>query len=435
LVDIFNNPKKIIVNMKRILTPFFALLLVGATGMMTAGAQTGKPTLAVFVVGNMDNALVSPLTTQLGANLTSGGQYALTSVSTSSKLTELQSAYNAGGGSSIDRSVLAEWGRTNGISAICLVVDDVKGNDHMFSAQLIDAKDSKLSGKGHYIRTGVGSGDLPRVSLTLAKQLEGPIHAARREVTPQQKWFEPEMVFVGGGTFMMGCTAEYTAYCTDREKPAHSVTLSSFYMGKYEITQAQWKAVMAGHLLEDAYTWRNDNCGEVPCDDQRPVETISWFDIDTAFLPRLNRQTGKKYRLPTEAEWEYAARGCKGDGNGGTATCENLLYSGSNDPNEAGWHKDHTSTTHPIGQKKPNRLGIYDMFGNVWEWVYDWSSTYTNAAVTNPTGPNQGSTRILRGGAWYDRAVDFGRAIDRNPYEAPYIKNSRIGFRVALPAQ
>jgi hypothetical protein len=188
-----------------------ALLLVGATGMMTARAQGSgnKPTLAVFVVGNMDNALVSPLATQLGTSLTAGGQYTLTSVSTTDKLAELQAAYNAGGGSSIDRNALAEWGRKAGISAICLVVDDIKGNDHMFSAQLISAKDSKLSGRGSYVRTGVGSGELPRVSLTLAKQLEGQ---GRRRSTPAPTRSYPaevdiEMVFVEGGTFTMGCTA------------------------------------------------------------------------------------------------------------------------------------------------------------------------------------------------------------------------------------
>ncbi|MDR3189078.1 MAG: formylglycine-generating enzyme family protein [Prevotellaceae bacterium] len=414
-----------------------ALLLAGAVSTMNAGAQgSGKPTLAGFVVGNMDNTLVSPVAAQLGANLTSGGQYALTSVGTSSKLTELQSAYNAGGGSSIDRSALAEWGRTNGVVTICLVVDDVKGNDHMFSAQLIDAKDSKLSGKGHYIRTGVGSGDLTRVSLTLAKQLEGPErrHVAAAPAHSYPVELDIEMVFVEGGTFTMGCTPDQGSACdptADVDYP-HNVTISSFSIGKYEITQAQWITVMKGHeTLANPSRWKDD--------DQLPVESVSWLDIDTVFLPRLNALTGKNYRLPTEAEWEYAARGCKGDGNGGTATCENLMYSGSNYVDEVGWHAGNSGNcTHIVGQKKPNKLGIYDMSGNVWEWCRDWGSEtyYKTSPVNNPENtvpstPNP--SRVMRGGPWLHVAIHARTAVRNATY--PYSRLNTNGLRVALPAQ
>jgi formylglycine-generating enzyme required for sulfatase activity len=435
-----------------------ALLLVGAVSMMTAGAQGSgnKPTLAVFVVGNMDNTLVTPLTTALGTNLTSGGQYALTSVSTSNKLTELQATYTAGGGISINRNALAEWGRANSISAICLVVDDKKGNDHLFSAQLIDTKDSKLSGKGSYVRTSVGTSDAARVALALAKQLEGHGRVTRRDVTPQKKWFEPEMVRVEGGTFTMGCTAEQTNYCSSTEKPTHNVTLSSFSIGKYEVTQAQWKAVMtgiAGTSVADAgeiYGWKDTNCGNIPCDDQRPAENMDWFEAVT-FCNELSKKAGlqevytitgtgtsktvtldvskKGYRLPTEAEWEYAARGCK------AGSCENLLYSGSTNANEVEWDTNNSGrTTHPVGQKKPNALGIYDMSGNVWEWVYDWVGNYTSTAVTNPTGPSSGSSRVLRGGSWNDGVASCRVAV-RNTWEKPSTHYSGFGLRVALPAQ
>jgi formylglycine-generating enzyme required for sulfatase activity len=410
-----------------------ALLLIGAVNTMTIGALgADKPKLAVFVVGN--EAIGASLTTALGANLTSGGRYALTSVDISSKLTELKAAYTAGGGSSIDRNALAAWGHANGIDAICLVVDDVKGNDNLFSAQLIDTKDSQLEGKGSYVRTGVGSGEVAWVSLALAKQLEGPGRKRSVNVTPQQKWFEPELVFVEGGTFTMGCTPEQGTYCEAHEKPTHSVTVSSFSIGKYEVTQAQWKAVMAGHPLENAYSWKIGNCGNVPCDDQRPVENVSWLDIDTAFLPRLNRITGKNYRLPREAEWEYAARGCKRDGS--STTCENFLYSGSSNANEVAWHTGNASgTTHPIGQKKPNRLGIYDMSGNVWEFVNDWFSTYTSEAVTNPEGPKNGSYRVLRGGGLDGQFTQWHRISVRFSSWKPENRQNNIGFRVVLPAQ
>jgi formylglycine-generating enzyme required for sulfatase activity len=435
-----------------------ALLLVGAVSMMTAGAQGSgnKPTLAIFVVG-MDNTLGSSLSTLLGSNLTSGGRYTLTAVSTSGKLAELQNAY-AGGGSNIDRNALAEWGRTNGVSTICLVTDAIKGNDHMFYAQLIDAKDSKVSGKGSYVRTGVGSSELSRVALALAKQLEGPErrHSAPTPARTYPAELDIEMARVEGGTFTMGCTAEQTG-CDAREKPTHSVTVGSFSIGKYEITQAQWKLVMtgvAGTSVADAgeiYGVKAGNCGSVPCDDQRPTENMDWYEA-VKFCNELSKKvglgeaytingttvtlTGKKgYRLPTEAEWEYAARGCKGDGSAGNATCENLLYSGSSTPNEVTWHSGNSSsTTHPVGQKKPNGLGIYDMSGNVWEWVYDWYGAYSSAAVTNPTGPNSGSsTRVIRGGCWNNLIVEWHRVAARFPTIAPSSRSTAVGFRVVLP--
>jgi formylglycine-generating enzyme required for sulfatase activity len=308
-----------------------------------------------------------------------------------------------------------------------LVVDDVKGNDHMFSAQLIDAKDSKLSGKGHYIRTGVGSGDLLRVSLTLAKQLEGPErrHVAAAPARSYPAELDIEMVRVEGGTFTMGCTPDQNNICQNDEKPAHSVTLNSFYIGKYPITRAQWKAVMKGHSLE--------NQGIITSDDQLPIETVSWLDIDTAFLPRLNALTGKSYRLPREAEWEYAARGCKGDGNGGTATCENLMYSGSNNLNEVGWYEG--SVMRPVGQKKPNGLGIYDMSGNVWEWCRDWHSAtyYATSPASNPENTTAATNRVFRGGSWRFAAT-FSRVACRFP-NTPNTRLDQVGFRVALPAQ
>jgi formylglycine-generating enzyme required for sulfatase activity len=430
-----------------------ALLLAGAVSMMTARAQGSgnTPTLAVFVVGG-DNTLVTPLTTALGTNLTSGGRYTLTSVSTSGKLAELQAAYTAGGGSSIDRNALAEWGRKAGISAICLVVDDVKGNDHLFSAQLIDAKDSKLSGKGSYVRTGVTTSDASRVALTLTKQLEGPERVARKDVTPQQKWFEPEMVFVQGGTFQMGCngTTDAPCYSDGRETPQRTVTLSSFSIGKYEITQEQWKIVMADHELKEPFTWKGTNCGSVPCDNQRPAESISWDDIQI-FLQKLNELTGRtteatKYRLPTSAEWEYAARGCKGNGSG-NAICDAYKYSGSNNILDVGWILGTAAgyangTTHLVGQKKPNGLGIYDMSGNVWEWCWDcydlnyYKNTLTDGNNVNPKNINcaAGAERVRRGGDWRDDASVWPRVASRHNF-ASTNRRYDMGFRVVLPAQ
>jgi formylglycine-generating enzyme required for sulfatase activity len=173
-----------------------------------------------------------------------------------------------------------------------------------------------------------------------------------------------EMVFVKGGTFTMGCTAEQGDDCFDNEEPAHKVTLSDFYIGKYEVTQAQWKAVTGNNPSKFNGC---DNC---------PVEGVSWNDIQE-FIKKLNAKTGLNYRLPTEAEWEYAARG--------GAQSRGYKYSGSNSVDEVAWYYGNSGNeTHPAGTKKANELGIYDMSGNVYEWCNDWYGAYNSEAQTNP---------------------------------------------------
>jgi formylglycine-generating enzyme required for sulfatase activity len=322
----------------------------------------------------------------------------------------------------------------------------------MFYALLIDTKDSKVSGRGSYIRTGVSSGDLPRVSLALSRQLDGPGRRARKDVTPTQKSFEPEMVFVEGGTFDMGCTAEQNGCLTD-EKPVHPVTLSSFYIGKYEVTREQWIAIMSGakgrvgttiNDVTATFTQDISDPSAYKDDDQLPIEMVSREDITgkhdntgadltevEGYLERLNKLTGKNYRLPTEAEWEYAARGGKHRGP--------HMYSGSNTVGDVAWYSGNSSgstKTHVVGGKNPNALGIYDMSGNVWEYCSDWyGATYystTANGVTNPTGPT-GSLIVIRGGcmkdiASYQRTTIRSRAGQGGRY-------SYVGFRVVLPAQ
>jgi formylglycine-generating enzyme required for sulfatase activity len=387
-----------------------ALLLVGAASMMTAGAQgSGKPTLAVFVVGMQTDALGNDLAQKIGDELNRNSRYTVLSGAADpvkTKLAELRTQ----GARNIDRNVLAEWGRTNGVSTICLVTDDIKGNDHMFYAHLIDAKDSKVSGRGSYIRTGVVSNDLPRVSLALSRQLDGP---GRRRSTPAPVRSYPaeldiEMVFVEGGTFTMGCVPERDDVdfdCNDDEKPAHSVTLSSFYIGRYEITRVQWAAVMGG---------------TAPADDQIPA-VMKRNDL-TTFFTRLNATTGKTYRLPTEAEWEYAARG----GN----KSQGYAYSGSNNRDEVAW----SSSLQPVGMKKPNELGIYDMSGNAWEYCVNVYYAYTSTPVTNPQGPTGTNYRMRRGGS-FANANKYLVVCTRNANPPADQSWGDTGFRVVLSAQ
>jgi formylglycine-generating enzyme required for sulfatase activity len=225
------------------------------------------------------------------------------------------------------------------------------------------------------------------------------------------------MVFVEGGTFTMGCIPERDGVCQDYELPAHSVTVSSFYIGKYEITRAQWVSIRGG----------NNDLSPVKTDDQLPVQQVTYLEaID--FINLLNTATGKNYRLPTEAEWEYAARG----GN----KSQHYMYSGSNNLNEIGWYQNNSNGgPHPVGQKKPNELGIYDMTGSVWEWCFDWYSAYSSVAQTNPTGPNTGTLRVRRGSTWRD-AIDppYLRNASRLN-KVPTSTDAGMGFRVALDAQ
>lgn len=245
--------------------------------------------------------------------------------------------------------------------------------------------------------------------VTLFLSFVGSVFA-QDELKGSREPDEPEMVFVDGGTFTMGCTSEQSD-CGDNEKPAHQVTLSSFHIGKYEVTQAQWREVMGSNPSHFS------DC------DECPVEKVSWNDIQE-FIGKLNEHTGKKYRLPTEAEWEYTARG----GN----KSKGYKYAGSDEIGKVAWHAGNSGTkTHPVGQKQANELGIYDMTGNVWEWCEEWIGDYSSSSQTNPKGPSNGTFRVLRGGGWYDNTRRCRVSIRYS--NAPVARYSGNGFRLVLP--
>jgi len=216
-----------------------------------------------------------------------------------------------------------------------------------------------------------------------------------------------EFVCIQGGTFEMGDT--FGDGGSD-EKPVHSVTLSDFCIGKVEVTQAQWEKVMGSNPSNFK---GND----------RPVEQVSWDDVQ-GFLQKLNQKSGKKYRLPTEAEWEYAARsGGKQEKWAGTSN-ENQLG------NYAWYNANSGSQTHPVGQKQPNGLGLYDMSGNVWEWCQDWYGSYSASAQRDPQGPSSGSIRVSRGGSWGNDPRDV-RSASRRRWN-PGRRYDNLGFRLVL---
>ncbi len=215
------------------------------------------------------------------------------------------------------------------------------------------------------------------------------------------------MIKVKGGKFTMGATSGASPW--DIEKPTHRVTLSSYYIGETEVTQALWMAVMGSNPS----SFKGDDL---------PVECVSWNDCQQ-FIDKLNSLTGKNFRLPTEAEWEYAARG----GNKSRHT----KYSGSSNIDEVAWYDENSDNkTHPVKTKKANELGIYDMSGNVWEWCQDWYGDYSSNAQTNPIGPLSGTNRVFRGGYWSGLAPDcrVWYRISRTP---DYFL-SHLGLRLVL---
>lgn len=215
------------------------------------------------------------------------------------------------------------------------------------------------------------------------------------------------MIAVEGGSFQMGSTSGESD-----EQPVHEVKLSSYAIGQTEVTQELWEAVMG---TNPSY-WKGAKL---------PVERVSWNDCQS-FISKLNALTGKTFRLPTEAEWEFAAHG--------GIQSKGYTYSGSNTIDDVAWYTSNSSSkTHDVATKVPNELGIYDMSGNVWEWCQDWYSStyYSSSVINNPTGPVSGSYRVFRGGSW-DNAATRCRVAFRSSGNTPANADSYLGFRLAL---
>jgi len=213
-----------------------------------------------------------------------------------------------------------------------------------------------------------------------------------------------ELVKVSAGSFTMGSEKGYS-----NEMPLHRVTLDEFYIGTYEVSQKLWHAVMGANPAHF------NDCPDCP------VEMISYADA-TDFIERLNRLTGLMFRLPTEAEWEYAA-------NGGTDG-KRTRYSGSYKVIEVAWYERNAENrTHPVGLKMANELGIYDMSGNVYEWTQDWMGRYKRKGQVNPLGAERGKMKVIRGGCWYDTrdGCSIHCRVEMNPSD----KNGCLGLRLA----
>lgn len=270
------------------------------------------------------------------------------------------------------------------------------------STQFVDSK--PLEGDNYYAIMSIGE----RQTSKLSEAVKVSYTYDNDDEFDEPKTYDVNgvqftMVAVEGGTFQMGSNDG-----NEDEKPVHSVTLSDYYIGKTEVTQALWEAVMGSNPSGR----KGDNM---------PVETVSWYDCQS-FITKLNELTGENFRLPTEAEWEFAAKG----GN----KSKGYIYSGSDNVDDVAWiYGNAHVTTYPVGTKAPNELGIYDMTGNVEEFCQDWYGSYSGSAQTNPTGPSSGSRRVSRGGS-YDRHAPDCRITHRASYLQTGAGRS-LGFRLA----
>jgi formylglycine-generating enzyme required for sulfatase activity len=381
-----------------------SLLVAGVAGMAPVRVQAAS--MAVLVVGLETDAASDVFAAGIRYEFGQKGYTMVTSAAVSAKLKELRDKH--AGGQPVDTSGLAAWGKTNSIDFVQLVVerdctitiDGVSKSGREQLAQVVRCGVAQYPGRGYYRTRFIPQP--PDININLGTAYD-------------------EMVYVAGGVFEMGwknSTRDGTA-AGDKEKPCHYVRVNSFHIGKYEVTQALWKKVMGSNPS----SYSGDN---------KPVETVNWYDImDTTsgFLKKLNDLTGKNYRLPTEAEWEYAARGCN------AGVCESYQYSGSNTVGDVAYYNTSGGTT-TVGSKRANGLGLYDMSGNVFEWCSDWySDTYYPSGTTasspqdNPTGPTTSDIfYVVRSGGWSHDA-----SFSRVAYRSACMNNRRIsntGFRL-----
>jgi formylglycine-generating enzyme required for sulfatase activity len=253
-----------------------------------------------------------------------------------------------------------------------------------------------------------------KVTQTVEELLRVTLGSTEPPPTTPESYTHPllgRFIKIRGGSFNMGCTSEQYG-CEPDEKPMHQVTLSDYFLGETEVTQAQWRAVMGSDAPNLAF----------PGCDQCPVERVNWDDVQE-FIQKLNsHSTGTPYRLPTEAEWEYAARGGR--------KSKGYLYSGSKNVDDVAWHINNSGgKTQPVKGRKSNELGLFDMSGNVWEWCSDWYSLYSLDQQNNPTGPPTGERRVNRGGSWnYPTAAALVAFRDSDP---PEHRGHGLGFRLA----
>ena len=411
--------------MRRILYLLFALFLCGSVSSFAQGTE--KPRVAIYTEDDSGENIVEFVGQYLVNAIVKMGQYtAVERTADFLKGINKEQQYQRTG--VVEDELIARLGKQFGARFVCMVKIGKSAGQLFISARLIDVETAAVTASTVPIvlnsmgLNDVGASCQKVVASMFGGKSVGAGFASTSSSIGRSHPAEPEMVFVEGGTFLMGCTSEQGGDCDADESPNHLVTVSDFYISKYEITQGQWEAIMGTSIRQQ----RDKANREWPIRGEGsnyPMYYVSWNEVQE-FISRLNSLTGKQYRLPTEAEWEYAARGGK--------KSKGYKYSGSNFIEQVAWYKENSNNaTHPVGSKQPNELGIYDMSGNVWEWCYDWYGAYGSGSQTNPVGPGSGSYRVNRGGSWVSIATHIRVSTrDRN---TPSYRLSNLGFRLVCP--
>lgn len=318
---------------------------------------------------------------------------------------------------------------------ICVSTLTKSNTDFYLEAYLIDIETGEISNSAtQYGRLDGGTyANLFQICQDLSQELVGYVGglgsgsnsnakpSRNHDYTETACGLNMRMIYVEGGTFTMGCTSEQEGDCFDNESPSRRTMVNSFYIGMFEVTQSQWEKVMGTTVYQQKNMvhpdWQLPGAGS-----SYPMYYVSWSEAEE-FCQRLSQQTGKTYRLPTEAEWEYAARGGK--------KAEDTKYSGSSDINKVAWYSgNNNGSIHPCGTKQANALGIYDMSGNVWEWCEDWYGIYIYTDIDNPKGASAGEYRVVRGGSWTHYA-SYCR-VSCHDRSKPDNRDHYGGFRVVM---
>ena len=330
---------------------------------------------------------------------------------------------------------IKEIGRLTGASSI-LVAEAVRSSSGVYkiAAKIINIESGRIENSTKPYKATTDD-EMDKACMSLVADLLGSTNGGGDATRPPsgvntqrgQDFTETafginmRMVYVEGGTFTMGCTSEQGGECGSDETPNRQTTVSSYYIGMLEVTQSQWEKVMGTSIYQQQSKTGGSNTYGVGSD--YPMYYVSWVEAKE-FCARLSRQTGRNYSLPTEAEWEYAARGGKKN--------EGTKYAGGWSIDDVAWYSGNSnSSTHMCGTKRPNALGIYDMSGNVLEWCEDWyGSQYLQYDDNNPKGASTGSERVQRGGSWIYSA-EHSRVANRDS-NIPGCRYYNIGFRVVL---